>query len=414
LHLAGIVLRIGPTLIPLAPSADLRAMNRVLHWSPVVLGVMFLLSLAYLQRERSIKGQNDFVQLYTAAKLAGTPDLYSRAANLATIQGILGFTMDAVEVTRPPFYAALLKPLAVFPYGVAYAIFSLATFSSMLWFIVRFSKECSALPFFAAISIPLLSAFCDGQDTPFLLAILGVSILLTRRGQDFSAGLILSLCAIKFHLFLFLPVLWLLKKRWRTLGGAACGTIVLTVFGILVAGADSIRQYVQVLLWPILSVLLAPQSVGTAASDPWLNPTATLKPNLHGLVAILHVDPRLEFLLIAVVFIAFFWLTQKTNNYELLWAASLVCGLLVSFHSGIVDDVILFPAFVLVLGSCDNVPLRSLSALILTPIPYFMVLANAPYSAALPISLLLLLGTFCTAQMASSHRVGHAPVKSAL
>jgi hypothetical protein len=87
--------------------------------------------------------------------------------------------------------------------------------------------------------------------------------------------------------------------------------------------------------------------------------------------------------------------------------------LLVSFHSGIVDDVILFPAFVLVLASCDNVPLRSLSALILTPIPYFMVLANAPYSAALPVSLLLLLGTFCTAQIASSHRVGHAPIKSA-
>ena len=134
-------------------------MNRVLHWAPVGLGVMFLLSLVYMQRERTFKGQNDFVQLYTAAKLAGTPDLYSRAANLATIQGILGFTMDGVEVTRPPFYAALLKPLAVFPYRVAYAVFSLATFSSLLWFVIRFSKECSALPFFVAISIPLLSPF---------------------------------------------------------------------------------------------------------------------------------------------------------------------------------------------------------------------------------------------------------------
>jgi hypothetical protein len=388
-------------------------MNRVLHWAPVVLGVMFLLALAYVQRGRALKGQNDFVQLYTAAKLAGTPDLYSRSANLATIRGILGFTMDGVEVTRPPFYAALLKPLAALPYRSAYAIFSLATFSSLLWFVIRFSKECSVLPFFVALSVPLLAALCDGEDTPFLPAILGISILLTRRGKDFSAGLVLSLCAIKFHLFLFLPVLWLLTKRWRTLGGAGCGTVVLTVFGMLVAGADSFWQYVKGVLWLNFSGLFAPQPLGTAGSDPWINPTATLKPNIHGLVANVHGDARLEFLLIAVVFIAFCWLTRKTNNYELLFAASLVCGLLVSFHSGIVDDVVLFPVFVLVLGSCDNVPLRSLAALILTPIPYFMVLANAPYSAALPILLLLLLGTFCTAQMASSHRVGHDPVNSA-
>ena len=387
-------------------------MNRVLHWSPIFLGVVFLLLLAYVQRERTLKGQNDFVAFYTAAKLAGTADLYSRPVNLETVKSILGFNLETVVYIRPPFYAALLKPLAAFPYRTAYAIFSLATFSSILWFVIRFSKECSALPFFAAVSVPFLCALCDGQDTPFLLAILGISILLTRRGKDFSAGLILSLCAIKFHLFLFLPVLWLLKKRWRMLGGAACGTIVLTLLGMLVAGADSAQQYVKVLLWPHFLALFAPQLIGTAGIDPGINPSPTGMPNLHGLVAILHGDARLEFLLVAVVVMAFFWMTQKTNNYELLFAASLVCGLLISFHSEIVDDVVLFPVFVLVLGSCDNVPLRSLSALILTPIPYFMVLANAPYSAVLPISLLMLLGMFCTAQIASSHRIGHDPVKS--
>ena len=35
-----------------------------MHWCPVALGVVFLLSLGYLQRERALKGQNDFVQLY--------------------------------------------------------------------------------------------------------------------------------------------------------------------------------------------------------------------------------------------------------------------------------------------------------------------------------------------------------------
>ena len=110
--------------------------------------------------------------------------------------------MESVVYTRPAFYAVLLKPLAAFPQSIAYAIFSLATLSSLLWFVVRFSKECPAVP--------------------FLPAILGIAILLTRRTTDFSAGIILSLCAIKVHLFLFLPVLWLLKKRWSILGGAVC------------------------------------------------------------------------------------------------------------------------------------------------------------------------------------------------
>ena len=57
------------------------------------------LFLAYIQREKIIKGQNDFAQFYTAAKLVGTPDLYSRAANLAATNAIHGFTMESV-VTR--------------------------------------------------------------------------------------------------------------------------------------------------------------------------------------------------------------------------------------------------------------------------------------------------------------------------
>ncbi len=340
---------------------------------------MFLLSLAYLQRDRALKGENDFVQLYTAAKLAGTPDLYSRTANLATIKATLGLTMETVVYTRPPFYAALLKPLAVLPYRAAYGVFSLATLASIIWFVVRFSKECPALPFFAAMSIPVLTSLCGGQDTPFLLVVLGVSILLTRKNKDFSAGLVLSLCAIKFHLFLFLPVLLLVRRRWRILGGSTCGIVILTGLGMLVAGANSIGQYVKVL------------------RDPWINPSATVMPNLHGLVATLHGDTKLEVLLVVFVLLAFLWTVHRTENYEFLLAASLVCGLLVSFHSGVADDIILLPAFVSVVATYPGAPLRAAAALILTPIPYFMVLADAPYSALLPVALLLLLAMFCTA-----------------
>jgi hypothetical protein len=343
--------------------------RRLLDWLPIVLGIAFLLSLAYLQRERTLKGQNDFVAFYTGARLAGTPDLYSRTANLAAINRILGFPLEGVTYIRPPFYAALLKPLAALPYRAAYAIFMLATLSSILWFVIRFSRECPSLPFFAAFSLPLLTAFCNGQDTPFLLMLLGVSILLLRRNRDFPAGLVFSLCAIKFHLFLFLLALLFLKKRWRVLGGGACGTFVLTALGALVAGADSMRGWVNVM------------------RDPWITPNPEILPNLHGLVLALHGDVRLELLLTGVVCLTFLWMVYQTDNFEFLFAVSLVCGLLTSFHSGAADDVLLFPVFLLVLVSSGHALLRSLSALLLTPVPYLMIFAGPPYSAVLPVML---------------------------
>ena len=191
--------------------------------------------------------------------------------------------MQTVVYTRPPFYAALLRPLAALAYHVAYAAFSIATLGSILWFVIGFSKECPSLPFFAAISIPLLTALCNGQDTPLLLAILGGSILLTRRKMEFLAGLVLSLCAIKFHLFLFPPILLLVKKRWRILGGAASGIALLAGLGVLVNGAHSTWQYITVL------------------RDSWINPSAIGMPNLHGLVAVLHGDARMEMLLAGLV-----------------------------------------------------------------------------------------------------------------
>lgn len=366
--------------------------KRALNWLPVGLGVAFLLFLAYLQRDRAITGQNDFVAFYAGAKLAGTSALYSRPANQAVIRSILGFALENVTFIRPPFYAALLKPLSWLPYRVAYALFSAITLSCVLWFAFRFSKECPALPFFASMSIPILAALCGGQDTPLLLAILGASILLTRRTRDFAAGLVLSLCAIKFHLFLFLPLMFAMKKRWRTMGGLACGTALLTALGVLVAGADSIRGFVNIL------------------RDPWINASATVMPNIHGLVAVLHGGVALEVLLVALVFAAFVWIAWGTDNYELLLGASLVCGLLVSFHSELFDDVLLLPVFVAVAENCRSVPLRALSALILTPVPYFMILAGAPYSAIFPLSLLLFLGMFCAVR---GHRAAAATAELA-
>jgi hypothetical protein len=349
-------------------------MKQFLHWSPIALGVVFLLLLLFLQKDRALQGKNDFVAFYTGSKLAGTPQLYDAQANIETIQDILGARLERTLYIRHPFYAAILKPLAWFPYLTAYAIFTLATLGSFLWFVWRFTKECPSLPFFAAFSIPLLVSESNGQDPAFLVAIVGVSILLTRSQKDLAAGMVLSLCILKPHLFLFIPLLLLIKKRWSMIVGGVCGTAALTLLGILFNGPGSIVQWIAVM------------------RNPWINADAEEMPNLHGLAAVLHGGVWMEAGLTTLVVLGFLWLTTKTDNYELLLGAALVGGLLANFHAAIADDILLFPVMVLVTGATGLIPLRVVSALILTPIPYFMAMAGAPYSAVLPTALLALFG----------------------
>src|SRR5664279_3390855 len=108
----------------------------------------------FIKPDTFLKAQNDFTAFYDGARLVGTPGLYSRTANIEAMKQIHpeltnGSLVDA-QYIRPPFYALFLKPLALFPYKTAYWIYNLTTWSCLLWFIIRFSKELPDLPVFEA------------------------------------------------------------------------------------------------------------------------------------------------------------------------------------------------------------------------------------------------------------------------
>jgi hypothetical protein len=161
-----------------------------------------------------------------------------------------------------------------------------------------------------------------------------------------------------------------MKKRWHILAGAACGSGALVVLGVIVAGIDSIGQWLRVL------------------QDPWINFSAAMMPNLHGLITFLHGGRGPEIAATGAVGLLFVWICQRTENYEFLFGLGLLCGLLTSFHSGIADEILLLMVFVLIMGSSEYKPLRIASAIALTPLPYFLLV---PLSVILPILLLLVL-----------------------
>ena len=357
----------------------------------VILGVIFLCALEFPYRDTVPLGHNDFSTFYAGAKLAHTPALYNHEIVRQTVRAGWPDSPEQEVYLRPPFYALLLKPLAAFPYRTALWIFTCLTVSSFLWFVIRFSKECPDLTILAAFSVPMFLNINGGCDVPLLLPLAGAFLLLSRRGKDFAAGFVLAFCAIKFHLFVFVPFLLLFKKKWRMLSGATAGTLLLTLIG-----GES-------LIGPWLNVMFSPLITGMAV---WKLCPA---PNIHGLVTVLGGSPTMELLLAGLVILFFVWICFRETNFELLLAVSLICGLLVTFHNFTYDDLLLMPVLVLV---SPIRPLRNVVGLALTPVVYLATFAGGIYSTILPLMLFAFLAAVfarAVGQDAILRRVANPP-----
>jgi hypothetical protein len=337
----------------------------------IIVGIAFLCALEYPFYKTVLAGHNDFSTFYAGAKLARTPALYDHQIMRREVRALWPDSGDGEVYLRAPFYAVLLQPLSWMPYRAALIVFLCLTIGSFLWFVIRFAKECTYLPVLAAFSIPIYLNINGGADVPLLLAPLGGFLLLTRRGREFAAGLVLALCAIKLHLFLFVPLLLLFKKRWRTLLGLAVGSLALALLGGIT------------LVVPWIKVMFSPAITGIPI---WkLSPA----PNIHGLVLALGGGASVEYFLVGLIAAVFLWLCFRLENLELLLGIALVCGLLTSFHSFTYDDLLLMPVLVLVS------PLRLLRDIVgiaLTPVAFLATFAGGLYSTAIPLLLLAFLG----------------------
>ena len=117
--------------------------------------------------------------------------------------------------------------------------------AALRFFLAVFGKRWPDIWVYAAMSIPAISHMVNGQDVTSLLLFCTPSLLLSRRQRDSAAGLVFALCAIKFHLFVFVPLAIFAHRRWRLFAGAAVGEVALFLTG-LAGGA-----------WPVFLSLIA-------------------------------------------------------------------------------------------------------------------------------------------------------------
>jgi len=268
--------------------------------------------------------------------------------------------------------------LSWLPYYRAYVTFQILSFGCLLFFLWFFGRSNKDLLTLAIMSPPLIANFILGQDVMLLVGLLTLTILLVRKGADFPAGLVLSLCAIKPHLFLLIPAAVLFHRRWKILQGAAVGGLVLGAVGL---GSGGFAAYTKLF---------------ELVRNPVNSPQPLLMPNLRGFVnAITGGDnmPLLLTLWVATAAIVCF-LAWRAESFESAVAYCLIGGVLVNFHAYMTDCLLLLPALALLNPQRESNLANRMLTIAVLPFPYIALCAGPPYS---PVFYLLLIATLLAA-----------------
>jgi hypothetical protein len=306
----------------------------------------------------------DFLGLYPGAKLLGTSHMYSRIATLAVQRDAAGFVNPNRLYVRLPFYAAMLWPLTLAPFPVAFAMFQLCMVVATIGYVWLWRIPNRRIALAACCwSAPLFGSFAIGQDISLLLLIVAGTVTLLRREKLLLAGLLFSFCLIKPHLFFWFPLVVLRRKMWRFGSGFTIGVAVLIALSFAVAGPHWISDFVR------------------AATLPDTNPRLDLMTDLNGLFRG-HILPQAcgWCILAAVV-----W--RAAGRADLRWAlAAALAAFIAAPHAYVADCAIVIPALLIALSYSPSRWHRALTICLLTPVPYMCVFAGW---AAVPILLLM-------------------------
>ncbi len=352
------------------------------------IGLALMLGMVWQVRGAAGSGLSDFAVFYAGGKLLSEGELYD-ANRLQQIElAHTGKYAPHHGFVRPPFYAAIFWILSQLDYSWAFYVWNVLLAGALVGFVLLWRPprwEITLL--FTCISVPAFAGFINGQDAAFFLFCLAFAAYLHRCGSPFLAGMALSLCAAKFHLFLPIP-LWIVGQRaWRLGGGLVAGGCGLLLLSFLVAGWS----------WPL--------QFYESATRATFSPYPGLMPNLHGLLAAGSYGLWLE-VLIGAGFAAAAWMVARRTDFHYSLAFALVCGLLLSYHAYLNDMVVLLPAGLTVLSTSKLLWARVLAGVLLLP-PYSVaVLFAFPASAVTIAGMVLLLVLMTYEALLTGHQRG--------
>ena len=209
-----------------------------------------------------------------------------------------------------PFHAALLWPLSRLEYPTAQTAWHLIRIAALVGFVVLWPVPGSDLRLlWTCLCLPLATTFINGQDTSLLLLAIAAAVRLNAAGKSRTAGLVFSLCAIKFHLFFLLPIWIVARREGRFAQGLAAGGALLLLLSFAAAGTS----------WPLEWFRVA------TASD--FSPGLGRMPNVHGVALSMGLGVGVE-IVAGIGAAAATWLAAHRGDFYLSLSCCLASGLL--------------------------------------------------------------------------------------
>lgn len=103
---------------------------------------------------------------------------------------------------------------------------------------------------------PLINSLREGNTTHFVLLFLIVALMLLQRGADFTAGLLLGLCAIiKLPLLLY-AMYFLLRRRWMVVAGGASAIGAVAALSVAAFGLANNVSWFNYCIEPFLGGII--------------------------------------------------------------------------------------------------------------------------------------------------------------
>jgi hypothetical protein len=343
------------------------------RWTPWVVAALALAFFVTVCRPiLPYARQHDFLSFYTGASLVkeGKLDLlYDLPTQTRRQQSLVPGLIYIAPYIRPPFYAALLSPIAALPLTSAFTVWlciQIAALFLVWWWAWR--RFCPDSLVFCSLFLPAAYGIANGQDCVLILAVMLGAWIALERGRDGVAGALAALTIVKFHLLLLLLPALLLRKKWRMAAGYAAVAGVEAAVSIAMVGASGVRQYTALL---------------TAKDLETLSPSPERMLNVQALLVNAGANtPAMRAIAIAAVVLATgiaVW--RAREEWVWFWIAALG-SILIAPHAYQYDAAMLLPPILFCIFATASRPLRIAAATAALPVPYLCTLVGPPWAAA--------------------------------
>ncbi|HKS68480.1 MAG TPA: glycosyltransferase family 87 protein, partial [Candidatus Acidoferrales bacterium] len=277
------------------------------------------------------------------------------------------------------------------------------------WHILRNQSSAGAQPFrqliLWSLFLPVWIALIQGQFSILLLFSFAVAFWCLKRGRDYLGGLALGLGLFKFPIVLPFALIFLLRRKWRFIGGLTTAAGTLSLVSVMAIGRPGVLSYINLLA----DIMRHPANPAYATIEPWNMPTVRgfVMGILGSHIAEGWITPVAGVLSVCMILITVWrWKSNESGdngqNFELMFGAALAVSLVTAPHLYVHDLTPLLLVIGLVVSSArwaakstaDIIFIAGISILYALPFYYLKLLASnevyvlAPFIVAIALAVM--------------------------